>query len=300
MSRALRLVASGMRWLIKPLLARNERVGAARFGMWCASLAFVQPFGVRVERNHDGWRLRPQEPGAMTVLYFHGGAYIAGSPWTHRGLLGRIAKAAGAEVVAPAYPLAPEHPAPAAFNTARRAFAALQAEGVAPGRIILAGDSAGGGLAAALADDLAARGIAIAGLILLSPWADLTLSGASITTHAQADPLLHPSRVRAAVDQVRGDLAAHDPRLSPLFGTAPSAQPTLILVGENEILLDDSRRLAVHLRDKGARVDLHIEAHAPHVYPYLAPYVPEARRAIRQIAAFVQSVSPLPPPPADS
>ncbi len=300
MSRALRLVSWGMRWLVKPLLARSGRVGAARFGMGLASLAFALPLGIRVQRRHDGWRLRPKAPGAMVVLYCHGGAYIAGSPWTHRGLLGRIAKATGAEVVAPDYPLAPEHPAPAAFNAARLAFAALQAEGVAAGRILLAGDSAGGGLAAALADDLAARGVAIAGLILLSPWADLTLSGASITSHAQADPLLPASRVRAVIDQVRGDLAAADPRLSPLFGTAPTAQPTLILVGENEILLDDSRRLAVHLRAKGARVDLHIEPDAPHVYPYLAPYVPEARRAIRQIAAFVQSVSPLPPLPTDS
>lgn len=300
MSRALRIVSWGMRWLVKPLLQRSDSVVAARFGMRLASLGFALPSGVQVERARDGWRLRPQKPGAMVVLYFHGGAYIAGSPWTHRGLLGRIAKAAAVEVVAPDYPLAPEHPAPVAFNAAQAAFAALRAKGIDSERIILAGDSAGGGLAAALADALAGQGIAIGGLILLSPWADLTLSGETITSHAQADPLLPASRVRAVIDQVRGNLAADDPRLSPLFGAAQTAQPTLILVGQNEILLDDSRRLAAHLRSKGARVDLHVEPDAPHVYPYLAPYVPEARRAIRQIAHFVQSLSPLPPPPADS
>lgn len=298
MSTSLRVVSWGMRWLVKPMLLRTGHVGAARWGMRLATLGFPLPSGVAVTRSSDGWRLRPQAPGAMVVLYFHGGAYIAGSPWSHRGLLGRMAKAAGVVVVAPDYPLAPEHPAPAAFEAGRKAFARLQAEGVAAGAIILAGDSAGGGLAAALADDLAGRGIAIGGLILLSPWLDMTLSGASIQDNALADPLLPVARVRQAVAQIRGNLALDDPRLSPLFGTAPTARPTLVLVGEDEILLDDSRRFAAALQARGARVDLHVEPHAPHVYPFLAPYVPEARRAIRQIARFIRSISP--PPPADS
>jgi monoterpene epsilon-lactone hydrolase len=294
-SVGLRLFTFAMRWGVRPLLSRTGRVGAARWGLRLAALAFPLPFGLVVSRQRGEWRLRPRSAGAgPVVLYFHGGAYIAGSPWTHRGLLGRIARAAGCEVVAPDYPLAPEHPAPAAFKAAQAAFDHLRAEGHPAAQIILAGDSAGGGLAAALANDLANQGCVVGGLILLSPWADLTLSGASIGTKAKIDPLLPAHRLQEVVKHVCGELSPEDPRLSALFGHASSAPRTLILVGADEILLDDSRRLAVHLRAKGALVDLHIRLQAPHVYPYLAPYVPEARAAIRHMARFIRQVSPSP------
>jgi epsilon-lactone hydrolase len=303
MSLGLRLVCGGMRWLLKPLLARAGHVGAARFGLRVAALAFPLPFGVAVERHSSGWRLWPKAgSNDQVLLYFHGGAYIAGSPWTHRGLMGRLVRATGARIEAPDYPLAPEHPAPAAFDAAVRAFDTLLAEGVSARHIVLAGDSAGGGLAAALADALAARGTRIGGLVLLSPWTDLTMSGASIVNLAKADPLLPAARMGEVIDQLRGALSPDDPRLSPLFGQAAVAQPTLIVVGADEILLDDSRRLAAHLRAKGAQVELHIEAAAPHVYAYLAPYLPESRRAIRKMARFCNglAVNPLPPPPSGS
>lgn len=294
MSRALRLVSFGMRWLIKPLLARAGRVGAARCGLVLATIGFPKPFGITVARQlaHPPlWRFRAKAVRRdKVILFFHGGAYIVGSPWTHRGLLGRLARATKAEVVAPDYRLAPECPAPAAYDDALRAFEILLAEGLAPDQIVVAGDSAGGGLAAALVNGLAERGIAIGGMILLSPWTDLTMSGASIVTRAKQDPIFPVAPMRGLIDMVKGPLAADDLRISPLFGAFPVACPTLILTGEAEILLDDSQRLAALLRSKGGRVDLHIEAAAPHVYPFLAPYVPEARAAFRQMASFFNTL----------
>jgi epsilon-lactone hydrolase len=295
MSTSLRLFAAAMRRILKPGMSRLNNVRWARWGLTVVSLAFWLPFGVRASWQPGSpalWWLVPKACGSrQVVLYFHGGGYVAGSPWTHRGLMGRIALASGAKVVAPRYRLAPENRSPAAFDDACRAFEQIVASGIAPGLIILAGDSAGGGIAAALANSLASRGVKIAGLVLLSPWTDLTGSSDSLVTKAKVEALLPGPRLKDLIAEVRGTLPCDDPRLSPLFGTAPTGQPTLILVGEDEILLDDSRRLAAHLRSKGALVDLHVQPAAPHVYPYLAPFVPEARAAIRQIAAFLHAVS---------
>jgi epsilon-lactone hydrolase len=292
MSRALRLLVWGMRHVVKPSLTRTDEVTGARRGLELSAIGFYAPRGMRWRKSAEMWRVAPKSGGSRQVmLYFHGGGYIAGSPWTHRGLLGRLARATGAEVVAPRYPLAPEHPAPAAFDHGMAVFAKLMSEGVSAHEVILAGDSAGGGLAAALADALTRQGVGFAGLVLLSPWTDLTLSGPSIAENAAREPLLPLARVREVAAEVCGALAPEDVRLSPLFGSGKNPPPTLIFVGSTEILLDDSRRLAASLRSRGGKVDLVVEPGAPHVYPYLAPYVPEARQAIARIGAFTRALS---------
>lgn len=213
-------------------------------------------------------------------------AYVAGSPATHAATLGRLSRLA---VVAPDYRKAPEHPAPAAFEDAQAAHAALLAQGWAPGQIILGGDSAGGGLALALLADLCARDLRSAGLIAFSPWTDLTLSGPSLRDNAAADPLLPVSRIAEAVAMVRGALDQGDPRLSPLFARFDRPPPVLILAGSDEVLSDDSRRMAAVLQAAGGAVTLEEVPKAPHVWPIFDGWLPEARAALHEAARFARA-----------
>lgn len=292
MSLRLRLMRGVMRHGVKPVFARLRHVAFARAGIRIVALAFPRPPGIRLRRSNAGsialnW-FEPATAGGPVVIWFHGGAYVTGSGWTHRGLLGRIARAAGVRVLAPDYRLAPEHPFPAAFDDG---LALIRSLGVPVGDLILGGDSAGGGLAAALAAHLCGLGEVPRGLILLSPWADLTLSGASLKTNARRDPLLPVQAMPAVVALVRGTADAADPRLSPVFARWPAAPPTLIQVGSTEILLDDSLRLAASLRAAGAEVSLTRLPGAPHVLAWFAPWLPESREAIAGITRFIQAIS---------
>jgi monoterpene epsilon-lactone hydrolase len=189
-------------------------------------------------------------PQGLVLLWFQRAAYVSGSAFTHWGLLGRLALASGQEVIAPNYRLAPEHPAPAAFDVGLTVLAGLN---LPPDRIILGRDSAGAGIAAALAAHLCAQGTPRMGMVPVSPWADITLSGASITANSKRDPLIPVEPMRGAVRQSCGGLSPRDPRVSPLFAAWPHACPTLIQVGTTEVLLDDSLGLAKVLRSRGQR-----------------------------------------------
>jgi acetyl esterase/lipase len=228
------------------------------------------------------------------ILWFHGGAYVAGSPATHAAMLGRLSRLSRLAVLAPDYRKAPEHPAPAAFADAQAAHAAVLAQGWAPSRIILGGDSAGGGLALALMADLCARGVRPGGLIAFSPWTDLTLSGASLRSHAARDPLLPVARIAEAVGMVAGTLDPADPRISPLFAGFDRPPPVLMLVGSDEVLLDDSRRMAARMQSAGGTVTLHEVDKAPHVWPIFDGWIPEARTALRQAARFAAAQAAAP------
>lgn len=295
MSLRLRLFRGVMRYGLKPLLRRARGVGGARAGLVAVSLLFPPPLGVGRRREVIGGvpclRLTGRDGAAGPVLlWMHGGAHVAGSAFTHRAMVGRMIRAAGGQAVLPDYRRAPEHPAPAGHEDGVRVLEALWAAGVAPGRIVLGGDSAGGGLAAALLAEAEARGKPPGGVVLLSPWADLTLAGASVRGNAAREPLLPAERMPEMAGLVRGDLDLADPRLSPVFARWAGSCPALICVGSTEILLDDSLRLAEAMRQAGARVDLVRQPGAPHVLAYLAPWVPEARAEIRRIAAFLRSL----------
>ncbi|MGV8987714.1 MAG: alpha/beta hydrolase fold domain-containing protein [Cypionkella sp.] len=239
------------------------------------------------------------------ILYFHGGAYMTGSPVTHLGLAGRIAQMTGLPVFLPDYRLAPEHPAPAAFEDAVVAHSALVARGYAADRVILAGDSAGGGLALALLAHLCAINARPLGLFAFSPWTDLALTGESLGANAAADVVIPLQAMARGVAVIRGDLSATDPRLSPLYAQFPKPPPVLLQVGTGELLLDDSRRMAETLRRGGGEVTLQEWPDCPHVWQLLDGYLPEARQALHEVASFVdrlteRRVTPCPPPSADS
>ena len=243
-----------------------------------------------LENEHEERVSVGNSVGRKTILYFHGGGYIAGSPATHCAMLARLSKLSGLPVVLPSYRLAPEHPAPAAFEDACAAHKRLLARGFHPGDIILGGDSAGGGLALALMAHLTQIEQAPAAGFFLSPWTDLGLTGASLTKNASRDVLLPVSRIQELVGVVCGDCDPVDPRLSPLYAQFDKPPPILIHASKSEILWDDSRRMAERLRDCGGRVVLTAQEDAPHVWPILDGYIPEARATLKEIAAFLKQL----------
>ena len=221
---------------------------------------------------------------APLIVYMHGGGYIVGGLASHAAFCARLGKALGARILFVDYHLAPEHPFPAAFDDGVAAWRA--AIGMAAGKLYLAGDSAGGGLALAVAQAAIAQGLrAPDKLILLSPWTDLTLTGASLAANAATDSMLSVP----IVDKMRTlYLAGHDPadvRASPLFDSNTKLPPTLLLYSTTELIADDSRRLARQLKAGGTLLTEAPFDGLPHVFPIL-PAVPASRRALKQIAAF--------------
>jgi len=229
----------------------------------------------------------------QVVLWLHGGGFFAGSCLTHRDLAARIARASGACILLPEYRLAPEHPFPAALDDAIRAYAWLREQGVAPGHIILGGDSAGGGLALALLLRLRATGQALpAGAALLSPWVDLALTGATLTTHAARDPLCAAEGLQLAAHLYLGSANPRNPVVSPLYGKLHDLPPLFIQAGEDEVLLDDAQRLARYAREAGVPVVLEIWEGMWHVWHGWAAELPEARQAIERIGAWLMARRP--------
>lgn len=224
------------------------------------------------------------------VLYLHGGGYCIGSLDSHRSMLTHLAAAVGGQVLAVDYRLAPEHPFPAALDDACTAYRWVLTSGIAPGRLVVGGDSAGGGLALATLVALRDAGDPLpAAGVFLSPWADLTQTGATISEKAEIDPMVRVEdldRWAAAYAGVGGDPG--DRRLSPLFADLSGLPPLLVEAGTAEVLLDDARRLAVRAREAGVEVTLWEGEDLIHVWHFFAGAVPEADEGIARVAAFVR------------
>ena len=244
-----------------------------------------------VEVNADGvpceWVLPADSIPTQVVFYLHGGAYVTRMPLLHRTFLHILAKESKAQYLMVDYRLAPEFPFPAALADALTAYKWLLNQGWNPEQVLVAGDSAGGGLTAALM--LALRDLELplpAGAFLLSPWTDLTGSGESIISLAKEDFMLDWDNLQeCARDYAGGESLVH-PWVSPLFGNFHGIPDTLILAGGGEILLDDSVRLAERMKEDGVNVELLVEPHMGHVYPAYAA-IPEAQKAIKIIADYV-------------
>jgi phosphinothricin tripeptide acetyl hydrolase len=260
-----------------------------------AEKVFPTPPDVKVERVNTPaapaeW-LRPPsaEPGRV-VLYLHGGGYVIGSPRSHRHLAAAIASAAGASALLLDYRLAPEHPYPAAVEDATAAYRWLLDQAIAPERIVIAGDSAGGGLTvAALLALREARVPLPAGGVCISPWVDLTCGGASYATKADADPIVQRAGVQQMAQAYLGATPPRTPLASPLFADLRGLPPLLIHVGTDEVLLDDAVQLAE--RAKAAGVDASIEVYESmiHVWHWFLPMLDEAQTAVEAIGRFVRT-----------
>jgi len=231
---------------------------------------------------------RGSAPTPLTVLYLHGGGYLSGSPATHRAITGHLAARCGARVFAADYRLAPEHPFPAALDDAVAAYRGLLAAGVAPGDLVIAGDSAGGGLAAATALRLGELALPLPrALVLFSPWTDLTLEQLS---PAPGEVMLNQAWLQdGARDYVaHGD--ARDPLVSPVFAALQGLPPTLIQVGTDELLLNDSRRLFRRFQEGGVVARLEEYPRRWHVFQFHAGVLADADRALDAVARFVAAV----------
>jgi acetyl esterase/lipase len=235
-------------------------------------------------------RLRP--PGVRTdaaVLYLHGGGYVIGSPSSHRHLAAAIARAAGVQALLLDYRLAPEHPFPAALDDALAAYQWLQTQGVAPNRIIVAGDSAGGGLT--MATLLAVRDRKLprpAGGVCISPWVDLTCSGASYATRASADPIVTREGIEMMAQAYVGSGDRKAPLVSPLFADLHDLPPLLIQVGSDEVLLDDALVLGRRALAAGVTVQVEEWPTMIHVWHWFLSMLDEAERAVAGIGDFVR------------
>lgn len=258
---------------------------------------FPVPAGVAIRRADLGglgaeWAIPDgltDEAGAgNTLLYFHGGGYVVGSTISHRHIVSRIALAAKARVLSVDYALAPENPFPAAVKDAVKAYRWLLDQGQKPEQIALAGDSAGGGLAAATL--LAAReeGLPLpAGAALISPWSDLTCATGSYETRAQADPMITPEGIRELANIYLTGADPRDPLASPNFGNLAGLPPLLIQVGDDEVLLDDSRNLAARAREAGVDVDLEVAPDMFHVWHAFYQMFTPGEEAIERMGSWL-------------
>jgi len=236
---------------------------------------------------------------ASVIFYLHGGAYAIGTAASSVGLASDLARRTGARLVTVDYSLAPEHPHPAAIDDAVAAYRGLLDSGVAASAIAIAiaGESAGAGLAAATLVALKRAGLPQpSAAVLMSPWADLTLSGASISVKAAIDPALTPEglRRRAADYVAAGDQRAE--LVSPIFADLTGLPPLLIQAGSHEILLDDATRLAARAATADVAVRLEVTPGAPHVFQAFAAMLDEADAALTSAGEFLRAHLPGPRP----
>ena len=260
-----------------------------------AEKAFPTPPEIKVERVSAPvapaeW-LRP--PGAVAgrvVLYLHGGGYVIGSPRSHRHLAAAIAAAAQASGLLLDYRLAPEHPFPGAVDDATAAYRWLLEQGVAPAHIVIGGDSAGGGLTVATLLALRDAGLPMpAGGVCISPWVDLTFSGASYRTRAAVDPIVTRPGIDEMARAYLGATPARTPLASPLFADLRGLPPLLIHVGSDEVLLDDAVQLADRAKAAGVDATLEVWDRMIHVWHWFLPMLDEAQSAVDGIGRFVQA-----------
>ncbi len=235
------------------------------------------------------WISTPGVAEDRVVMYLHGGGYMIGSMRTHRSPLSYLSRVSGARVLGLNYRLAPEHPFPAAVEDSVAAYRWLLAEGVSPRRIVIGGDSCGGGLTMAtlvalkyFGDPLPAGGISHSG------WTDLAHTGGSFTTKAEVDPLIDKEMLEGMAAAYLGDRSRTTPLASPYYADLRGLPPLLVQVGTAEVLLDDSLRLADRAKEAGVDVTLEVWDDMPHVWQAFASFLPEARQALEHCGQFVQ------------
>ncbi len=227
--------------------------------------------------------------GSRVILYLHGGGFIAGSVNSHRDLASRIAKASNAKLLSINYRLAPEHKFPAGLYDAFDAYQWLLNKSISPKNIVVAGDSAGGGLALSLLLLIKNKGIAIPRCaIFLSPWVDLECRGESHLKNKDKDPMLTRDMLYSTRKFYAGDQNLSDPLISPINGDLNGLCPMLIHAGSCEVLEDDAVMLAKKAQQAGIEAELEIRDGMFHVWQYFSRYLPQGREAIEKIGDFIQ------------
>ena len=234
------------------------------------------------------WISAPESQDDRVVLYLHGGGYVLGSARTHRVMLAHLARAAKARVLALDYRLAPEIPFPAPVEDSVSAYQWLLSRGIAPEKVAIGGDSAGGGLTIAALVALRSVGEPMpAAGVCISPWADMEATGQSYTTNAEADPQITRDRILKIAGVYLDGKDPKAPLASPIHADLTGLPPLLLQVGSIEVLLDDSTMLKSKAKEAGVPVEMEVWDDMPHVWHHYAPILPEARKAIGRIGEFV-------------
>jgi epsilon-lactone hydrolase len=224
------------------------------------------------------------------VLYFHGGVYVIGDAFLAAGLASQIGRRARAKVISVDYRLAPEHPYPAAVDDALAAYAALLEDGVAPSDIAFAGESAGGGLAVATMVNARDHGMPLpVAALVMSPYVDLTLAGATLETKRELDPLLSRELLEPRVADYTSGYDAARALVSPVFADLTGLPPLIIQAGTHEVLLDDAVRLARQAAIADVEVTLDITPGVPHVFQAYSPILDEAAAALDRAGQFLSA-----------
>lgn len=294
------MVSRGMKSVIKILKGNREkeikkRVEEGRAGL--VELARLAPLfkDSKLENVDAGgvpaaWMITPGVAKDRAILYLHGGGYVQGSITSHQDLAQRISRASETKVLILDYRLAPEHPFPAALEDSISAYEWLiNNEGYNPKNLIIAGDSAGGGLTIATLVKLRDQGILLptAG-VCLSPWTDLALTGDSLKLKLHEDPFISPDELMFSSGLYLGKTDPKNPFASPLYADFKGFPPLCIQVGSAEILLDDATRLAKRARDAGVEVQLDVWEDMIHVFQAFAVMAPEGTEGINKIGEFIK------------
>ncbi len=269
---------------------QRSRIDEAMAQIPLAEGTVAEPF---VRSGVPGIECRPVElaDDAPILLYFHGGGFRIASALAYRSYGSHLAAVLGARVLLVEYRLAPENKFPKAVDDCFAVWESLLAEGIDTGRIVIAGDSAGGGLAASVTMHALADGVLPAGVICCSPWVDLTITAGTYDTNAESDKLFSRTSAEEAAPAYLGGADPMNPIASPLFGDWDGAPPLLILVGDAEVLLDDSRKLADVAKAAGVEVTLSVYPEMPHIWTMSYPAFPEAVEGVTEMAEFVARVT---------
>lgn len=294
------IIKAVLRWRARPLSKDGGDVDKTR--------AFTRRYARR-PKPPKGWRVHdmllppmhgewiepdiegPDDPtDGRVILYLHGGGYFFYSPREYRPVTYALATGAVARVFALDYRLAPEHPFPAALDDAVACYRRMIMDGIAPRNIVVAGDSAGGGLALALLVSLRDHGDPLpAGAVLFSPWTDLAATGATLVSNNGADPMFIGPDLGKAAAHYLGTMPGTNPLASPLYADLTGLPPLFVQASTIEVLLDDSRRVVDKARQQGVTVLFKAWNGLPHVWHLFSPFLPEARAALTEASAFVMS-----------
>ena len=252
------------------------------------------PKGVHYEKvEFDGisaeWCTPDNLKNTGVILYFHGGGYVAGSIRTHRGTTGRLAQASKTKCLSVEYSLAPEKPFPAGLDDAIKAYQWLLKQGFDSKKIVISGDSAGGGLSVATLLRLRDEKFPMpAAGVLMSPWLDLECTGESATTLADKDPMVVPGALREmGLFYTTKDNLRH-PYTSPLYADLKGLPPFYIQASSSEVLYDDTTRFEKKLKEAGVVCEVEYWKNMMHVWQAYAPILPEAQKAINKLGEYIE------------
>ena len=256
----------------------------------------ITAFGVHVQSDeikglYVEWLTPKDRMDGKLMLYLHGGGYVVGGCDMHRQMVSHIARAGRIRTLLPEYRLAPEHKFPAAIDDAVAIYKSLLDMGIKAEDIVFAGDSAGGGLAVATMLALRDAGDPMpAAAVLLSPFLDVTGSGNSMQTRLAQDPWFRPEDLEIIADQYCESHQRRFPLVSPVFANVEGLSPLFIQVGDDEILLSDSERIADECIAAGIDVELEVWPGMWHVFQMFIRKMPESQQAIKKMGAYIQSV----------